>query len=257
MKKMVDIRGVRIGEGIPKICVPLSERTQEEILASAMSMREEPFDLVEWRADWYNDVTDPQQVGATLRILREVFGRTPVLFTVRTSGEGGQIRLSSELYGEILIHAVSTGLADLVDVELFSGDETVRKVVAAAHQNGAAVVASSHDFSATPDEDELRSMMIRMRELGADILKIAVMPENRKDVLTLLSVTEEMTRLYPNPVITMAMGRTGMISRICGETFGSAVTFGSAGKASAPGQIDVESLDRILHELHEAAGGAN
>jgi 3-dehydroquinate dehydratase-1 len=257
MKKIVNIRGVRIGDGIPKICVPITERTQEEILAAAMSMRDEPFDLVEWRADWYNDVTDPQQVRETLRILRDVFGRAPILFTVRTAAEGGEIRLSADTYGEILTNAVSERLADLVDVELFSGDETVREVVDAAHKNGTAVIASSHDFNATPDKDELMRRMIAMRELGADILKLAVMPENRKDVLTLLSVTEEMTRRYPNPVITMAMGRIGMISRICGETFGSAVTFGSAGKASAPGQIDVESLDRILQELHEAAGGAH
>ena len=256
MKNVVDIRGVRIGEGVPKICVPVSERTQEEILAAAMSMREEPFDLVEWRADWYNDVTDPNQVRETLRILRDVFGRAPILFTVRTAEEGGEIHLTAEQYEEILTEAAATGLLDLVDVELFSGDDTVRSVIAAAHEHGAAAVASSHDFDATPDRGMLLQRMIHMLELGADILKIAVMPNCRADVLTLLSATEEMTRLYPNPVISMAMGRMGMISRVCGETFGSAVTFGSAGKASAPGQIDVETLDRILQELHTGAGGA-
>lgn len=257
MKKIVDIRGVRIGEGMPKICVPITERTQEEILASAMSMREEPFDLIEWRADWYNDVTDPDQVRDTLKILHNVFGRAPILFTVRTEREGGEIRLSDEAYQGVLTDAVSSGLADLVDVELFSGDETVRAVVRAAHENGTAVIASNHDFDATPERGELMRRMIHMRELGADILKIAVMPNSRTDVLTLLSVTEEMTRRFPNPVISMAMGRIGLISRVCGETFGSSVTFGSAGKASAPGQIDVEALDRILNELHNGAGGAD
>lgn len=251
MKNVIEVRGVRIGEGIPKICVPVAERTQEEILAAAMSMREAPFDLVEWRADWYNDLEDPDRVRETLRILHDVYGHVPVLFTVRTAGEGGEAALSGAAYESIVTEAATSGLADLVDVELFSGDDTVRNVIRASHGAGAAVIVSSHDFDGTPDKAELLDRMNRMRELGADILKIAVMPDSRKDVLTLLSATEEMTRTASNPVISMAMGRVGLISRVCGETFGSAVTFGSAGKASAPGQIDVYALEEILNRLHE------
>ena len=70
-------------------------------------------------------------------------------------------------------------------------------------------------------------------------------------MLTLLSATEEMTRLYAErPVITMSMAGTGVISRICGEVFGSAVTFGAVGKTSAPGQMDAEDLAVVLRLLH-------
>lgn len=49
-----------------------------------------------------------------------------------------------------------------------------------------------------------------MQELGADIPKIAVMPQSRKDVLTLLSATEEMASKYADrPIITMSMSATG------------------------------------------------
>ena len=89
-----------------------------------------------------------------------------------------------------------------------------------------------------------------MEELGADISKIAVMPQSRKDVLTLLSVTEERSRHALRPVITMSMSETGLISRLAGEVFGSAVTFGSVTNASAPGQIPVEQLSRVLDILH-------
>lgn len=45
-----------------------------------------------------------------------------------------------------------------------------------------------------------------MQELDADIPKIAVMPQNKKDVLTLLSATEEMASEYADrPIITMSM----------------------------------------------------
>ena len=77
------------------------------------------------------------------------------------------------------------------------------------------------------------------------------MPQNKEDVLTLLQATEEMCRMHgKTPVITMSMSGSGLISRLCGEVFGSAVTFGSAGQASAPGQMDAAELRNILNTIH-------
>ena len=92
-----------------------------------------------------------------------------------------------------------------------------------------------------------------MQKLGADIPKIAVMPQSKEDVLTLLAATEEMNRKHADrPIITMSMAGTGVISRLCGEVFGSALTFGAARKASAPGQMGVEDLAQVLSLLHKS-----
>ena len=54
-------------------------------------------------------------------------------------------------------------------------------------------------------------------------------------------------RQYPDePIITMSMGKLGIVSRICGSVFGNAMTFGAAKQASAPGQIEVTKLNDIL-----------
>ena len=90
--------------------------------------------------------------------------------------------------------------------------------------------------------------------MGADILKIAVMPQSRKDVVTLLSATEEMDCRTTRPLITMSMGPLGMISRLCGEVFGSSLTFGSVGKTSAPGQVSAKELANVLKLIHESMG---
>ena len=90
-----------------------------------------------------------------------------------------------------------------------------------------------------------------MQELGVDVPKIAVMPQNKKDVITLLAATEEMYTNYSDrPIITMSMAGTGAISRLSGEVFGSALTFGAVGKVSAPGQINVEDLKTVLNIVH-------
>ena len=51
------------------------------------------------------------------------------------------------------------------------------------------------------------------------------------------------------PINTMAMGELGAVTRTAGALFGNAMTFASAGKASAPGQIDVHALKRILDTI--------
>ncbi len=247
----VEVRGVRIGEGIPKICVPIVGTTRDEILAAAKSFESVKKDVVEWRADWFEGVFDFAQVEAVLKELRRVLGNTPVLFTFRTANEGGEKAIEPAAYAELNKRAAATGLIDLVDVEAFTGDEVVRDIIESAHESGVVVVASNHDFEKTPEKDEIVRRLRKMQELDADIPKIAVMPQSRKDVLTLLSATEEMASEYADrPIITMSMSATGLISRLCGECFGSALTFGAVGKASAPGQMNASDLSEILNLIH-------
>lgn len=249
----VKVRNIEIGAGIPKVCVPIVGTTREEILSAARTIASMGTDVVEWRVDWYQDVFHFQEVEKTAKMLREALGETPVLFTFRTAKEGGEKDIDTETYVALNQQIAKTGLVDLVDMEAFTGDEAVKQVIETAHACGVKVVASNHDFDKTPDKEELVSRLRKMQDLGADIPKIAVMPQNKKDVLTLLAATEEMATEYADrPIITMSMAGTGVISRLCGEVFGSALTFGAAGKASAPGQMGVEDLKTVLVLLHNS-----
>lgn len=248
----VVVRNIEIGSGMPKVCVPIVEKTREDILSTAKAICSTEADLVEWRADWYEDVSAFSEVIKTADMLRSILGETPLLFTFRSAREGGEKELSLESYAALLENVAKTGFVDLIDVEVFSGDDAVKNIIQTAHAHGVKVIASNHDFEGTPAREELVARLCKMQDLGADILKIAVMPQTRSDVLTLLSVTEEMSSLHTSrPVITMSMGRTGTLSRLCGEVFGSAVTFASFGKVSAPGQIAIEDLKAGLRLLHK------
>ena len=253
MANIIEVRGVKIGEGIPKIIVPIVGVTKEEILQAAASFKGVRLDIVEWRVDWFAGVFDCAKVEDVLTDLRPALGDTPILFTFRTSKEGGEKAIEAEAYAELNITAAQTGLVDMVDVEAFTGDEIVKKIIAGAHAAGVKVVASNHDFGKTPEKDDIVGRLRKMQELGADIPKIAVMPRNKKDVLVLLSATEEMATEYADrPIITMSMAGTGLISRLCGEVFGSALTFGAVGKASAPGQMYAADLNTVLNLIHDS-----
>ena len=253
MQKIVEVKNIRLGEGAPKICVPLVAKTKEEFLNSAKELEGIKLDLVELRIDHFNDVENLEEVKELAKNLREILKDTPILFTFRSLKEGGEKEISTEYYKTLNIEMAKTGLVDIVDVELFTGDEIVKEIVDTVHSVGVKVVMSNHDFNKTPEREEIVRRLCRMQELNADLPKIAVMPKSAGDVLKLLCATNDMVTKYAEtPIITMSMGGLGVISRIAGETFGSALTFGAAKKASAPGQVDVNTLAGMLDVLHNA-----
>lgn len=253
MIQPIQIRNVEIGSGVPKVIVPIVGKTEEAILAKAGEIASMSIHTVEWRVDFYDDVFDTEKTLATLKKLRCALGTLPLLFTFRTKKEGGEKEITMEQYTALNLAVAASGDADLIDVEIFSGDGVVKANIDGIHKAGALVVGSNHDFFATPEKDDIVSRLRKMQEMGADIPKIAVMPKSTADVLTLLAATAEMHETYADrPIITMSMSAKGVISRLSCEAFGSAMTFGAVGQVSAPGQIPVEQLRQVLDILHSA-----
>ena len=248
----VKIRKIVFGEGRPKICVPITGRTREEIALRTAELKAAKPDLAEWRADWYEEVFDRKKLESMLVRLRKELGELPLLVTFRTKEEGGEQSIGAEAYAEFLRTVLASGQADLIDVELFRGEMLLQDICKEAKAQGVKVIASSHDFEKTPAKEEILARLIRMQDCGADLLKLAVMPRDAGDVLTLLSATWEMKEQYAKqPVVTMSMGAKGAVSRLAGEVFGSVMTFGSAGVASAPGQVSVPELKMALEVLRQ------
>lgn len=250
MSSTVSVRRIEFGAGRPKICIPLTDPDSDGLKRSIAAIRDTPFDFIEWRADFYHEIEDPAVRGRAMKLLRSALGDVPVLFTIRTDAEGGALNINTGAYTELLLSAVDSGLIDLVDAELSRGEAAMRTIVRAAHQRGVKVIASRHDFSSTPEKRAIVSSLCRMQELGADLVKFAVTPQSDRDVLTLLDATLTMKEEHDRtPVITMSMGRRGAVSRVCGGVFGSCVSFGTAGKASAPGQLPAGLLALFLENL--------
>lgn len=260
MASTIQIRKITLGSGRPKICIPFTDTKKEALLSSAKDATrpDSHCDLVEWRADFFESLLTPENaeasdgLQATLTGFRDTLGEIPLLFTIRTKAEGGEIAIDTDTYVQINLTAIESGCIDLVDVELSSGEAAVQTIISAAHRAGVAVIGSSHDFAKTPTKEEIVDSLCRMQDLGCDIAKYAVMPTNERDVLTLLDATLTMKEEHPKtPVITMSMDKQGAISRISGELFGSCVSFGTARAASAPGQLPAGLLAECLEALRQ------
>ena len=227
MTNAVTVKNITFQEGETLICVPLIGKTLDEILGNAHGLVDAGADIIEWRVDHFAQ-----------------------LFTFRSKKEGGETELSDEAYFALNREAARSGLVDVIDIELFNDEAQIRALVDDAHAAGVKVIMSNHDFHKTPAQEDIIYRLRRMQDLGADLPKIAVMPQSPQDVLTLLAATLTMKEKYATrPLITMSMGKSGGVSRVTGRLFGSAMTFGTVGQASAPGQIAIAKLREVMDIL--------
>lgn len=205
-------------------------------------------DLIEWRIDFLDDLC-PDTVVPLAGELSQILNSKPLLITFRNLSEGGHQRLSDAAYCQLYEKLIDQASIALIDVE-YARPSTVRNtLIDCAHHAGVRVVLSAHHFKHTPQQTEIVSALKRMADDQADIAKIAVMPQTPSDVLALMQATLEASEHVPIPIVTMAMGQLGKISRISGSLTGSAITFGSLGASSAPGQMQLDLLKQFVTEL--------
>lgn len=250
--KYVKVKNIHLGHGKPKICVSLVGKTESEIIRECKNLSSMNIDIVEFRCDFFDYILSIEKVCDLLRQIKIILNEKPLIFTVRSKEEGGEICISEEEYINLYNNVCQKNLTDIIDVELRFGEEKVKYLVNMAHDNNIKVIISKHDFEKTPQKEEMLKDLIKMQELKGDIPKLAVMPNDDRDVIKLLEVTSIMKEKYNNtPIITISMGEKGIISRICGQIFGSCLTFASGEKASAPGQINVKDLDISLEMINK------
>lgn len=251
----IKVRNVTIGEKT-LICAPVIAKDEEGILSDCRLIKKAPADIIEWRADYFKDCNNYKNVIKTAKNIREVCGDTPVIFTYRMKDEGGEAGTDKPITIEEYINLIKLvsdiGCIDIIDVQVMSllkEDINVSEIIGAIHETGALALASNHHFNMTPSDSDMKELFELMHLSGADILKLAVMPKTSADVIRLLAVTDYVSRVYDEPVITMSMGKLGVISRMAGSLTGSSVTFASVKGESAPGQIPVNKLAEIMELL--------
>lgn len=258
--EIIKIKDLLIGEGRPKICVPLNGRTEEEIMKQLSFALQEPCDLLEWRADFYLTYQDTNLWQPMLSSIRSKT-KKPLIFTLRSESEGGQSTARRSDALALLRDVCEQGDVDFVDIELFEEDGSLDEakmefLVETAHINNKRVILSNHDFDKTPDLDAIIKRLQAMERLGADLPKVAYMPLSKDDVDTLLEAARLAAKDYiKRPFVAISMGEIGKQSRISGGAYGSAITFAAppsqdGQSVTAPGQLNAKELYRQICETY-------
>ena len=244
------VKHLSIGKGIPKVCVPIIATNHQDIIHDFIEIKEQDFELIELRIDFFDAILDDTKLLSLLEDIKKLEIYKPIIFTYRSKREGGNIQLSDKQYYHLIELACKSKSVDIIDIEYQSTE--ANKLIALVHQYQLPVILSNHDFNSTPSKEDLVKRLQTMQTMQGDILKIAVMPRNTNDVLTLLEVTNDCYQMLDKPIVTMSMAGLGAVSRMMGEVFGSAITFAMIGKPSAPGQIEVEKLKQVLTIINQA-----
>ncbi len=246
-------------KGKPAICIPVMGADRAKLAYEIQKIHEVPCDLVEWRADFMLEQLAGMSFGSAVRTLLDTLGYIkanldkPLLFTIRTSNEGGQVEIAPEDYFFINRMVADSGMAELIDIEAFIRNDTdmVNEYVKYAHRSGQKVILSNHDFEKTPSVEDMIVKYHDMMDMNGDVIKLAVMPHSENDVANLLQAASQIHDANPDQLlIAISMGELGMGSRICAGQFGSVITFAAGANASAPGQIDAVTLQEYLEKYY-------
>jgi len=199
----------------------------------------EGADVVELRADLFDDPT-PEAVTAALERLRRA-GR-PIILTARAASEGGGPMPDER---RAAIYEAGLPLVDAIDVEIAS-TALAASLIPRAKTVGRLVLLSTHEFTTTPAAGELLARADRALAAGADVAKIATHAATLAELRTLIDVTRGAA---PRPIVTLAMGPMGPLSRFVLSAAGSLLTYASVGDPTAPGQMPVAELAVLVRRL--------
>jgi 3-dehydroquinate dehydratase-1 len=243
------IRGLEYGGPQPLFCIPLVAGNLDELTAQADIARGLKPELVEWRADFFQDPTASALAGAA-HVLRKILADQAIIFTLRIRNEGGVQEIPQSARRCLIEAVLRSKTMDIVDLELANEPEFLDPLMGVARECGVRVLLAFHDFGGTPANDSLLDKIGAMRARGADIAKIAVMPRTADDVMRLFQVTIAARKQFPAlPLATMSMGALGSISRVAGFLYGSDMSFAVGKTASAPGQVPMEDARNMAEML--------
>ncbi|PYU70802.1 MAG: type I 3-dehydroquinate dehydratase [Acidobacteria bacterium] len=249
VRRPLKIQSIEFGGPKPLFCVPLVATDLDSLLAQGDVARGLAPDLIEWRADSYGNQSGDALIEAAGR-LRTAVREIPIIFTLRIKAEGGARLIDQGLRSSCIDAVLRSEYVDIVDLELSNGREFLKPLIDIAHKHGVSVVLSFHDFQKTGSHDDLLGTIRALVEAGADIAKIACIPQTPEDVLRMLEVTFAARKKFPNvPLCTMSMGKLGSITRTAGFLFGSDMAFAVGQEVSAPGQIPLADARTITEKL--------
>ncbi|OTG60588.1 type I 3-dehydroquinate dehydratase [Acinetobacter sp. ANC 3903] len=241
------VKKLNIGDLPVKTIVPITAKTAEQAIAQAQVIANNPnADVAEFRIDLLEFSADTKKVIALGQQLNQILKDKPLIATIRTHNEGGKMTVSDQDYEKIYREYLKKPFMQLLDIEMFRDAGSVAKLTQLAHDKKVLVIMSNHDFAKTPDQQDIENRLLKQDQMGADILKIAVMPKSKQDVFTLMNATLAVSQKSQKPLLTMSMGQLGTISRVATANMGGSLSFGMIGEASAPGQIDVTQLKQLL-----------
>jgi 3-dehydroquinate dehydratase/shikimate dehydrogenase len=251
------------------LCVPIMVEDEPTALRDAAEARDAGADIVEYRIDSFfsgsrsaDGTLDEREVRAIMRLVRDC--PLPCIVTCRAASEAGEGGYDGDDAARVSLYEKLGTAGDedaargrprwiaprYIDVELatYARSANIRQKIDMAVDHpgqrrlvSTGLILSFHDFSGRP-ADLLRRLAAVAHEPAARVAKVAITARSIRDNLELLDLLAD--NAAGKPMIALAMGRFGLLSRVLAPKFGGFLTFAALrpGAGTAPGQPTVREL---------------
>lgn len=227
-------------------CIPLVTDNEKDLFCEIDEALAQKPDYLEWRRDYFME-DDYEQERKILRKIRSQ--NVGLIYTFRDVKEGGFRHVVNEDRWKHIANAVKSNAVSYIDLELNSEPEYFEAVKQVVKSGQNKLMLSYHNFDGTDSYDEILSILARMEEMGADVMKLALYARDKTDFQTAAAAGATYSLKTEKPMIMISMGEEGRLSRVLPEVMGGCLTFASGVRATAPGQLTLEDILKMRGTL--------
>ena len=232
----------------PEICLSLSCKTLLEVKHEIAEFGQYA-QIIEWCADRMDGAANytKESFLADAKEVKKLCGRKTFSIDYKAAdGEYGEeaIKKTNQVMGWAI------EIADMIDID--ADNPEVDRLVKAARRKRVRTEVSHHEFERMPDRNEIAEMFLRLEKTGADILKVACYAAQEVDTYSILEGASAYSQLNgAKPIVAIAMGEEGQVSRICAGDFGSVISYACGSVPTAPGQFNARQLSKYMDKYYK------
>jgi 3-dehydroquinate dehydratase-1 len=234
----------RIRKQTYSLCIPVTSANGRQLLTDVREALACKPDFIEWRRDSFKG-EDLAEERRLLKTIEEMRGGTGLIYTFRSVLEGGAVLAEDALRLQAIKNCIDCGGADYIDVELNSAPGFVPAVRQSLQGTACGLILSCHDFQKTREPSEIHEILQAMEEAGGDVLKLAMTAKNAQEAREAAEAVIAYSLKSDRPVIHIAMGEGGRMTRIFPEWTGGSMTFAAGRETTAPGQMDADTIRKL------------
>lgn len=237
-------------EKTPSICISITSSDFVQLEYDLKKIKSLKPDIIEFRADFFLDSSYSNIVKA-VQIINESLADIPMIFTLRSTLEGGKTSLDESQRISIIKQIIQNNHIDILDIEIMTLSSDLMAIIDECHSNKIFVIGSYHDFDKIPENEFLKDIFIKNIDLGCHAAKIAVksnsVSETAHFLKDVMDIREKNNGFNSIPI---AMGKEGMLSRVIFEARNPGITYTSIihdkDKNSSIGQLDFNTLKMFI-----------
>lgn len=247
--KSIQVKDVILGDGKPKVCCILDGPARRDLLQQIDEALEAGAELLEWQVDTYKWFDSLEKVDLTLLAMSEKLAGRPLIFNLRPPEAGGFHEISVEDFRQLNQKAADSNIADIIELDLNYTEQLGSSFIQGLQEKNVKVILSDTSLDSTPEDSLLVFRLNLMAHLGADIGKIAALPQVPQDVFHLMEITFQAEAFVQFPIITVSLGELGRFSRISGELSSSALAYATLSEHPREGEFNIKDLTYLLQML--------